>query len=273
MHTIIVLLSVIVFTVYAGASESKFLINTALVGMSKDYREYDKNDVILDSEKSKLNEMVGSEFRVAYLEEYEKSSAEIGMDLLIVGGKTQYVGSLLTSSLGYGSYIGTTYNFLYDLALNYRYSKSLGSGLEVHTGIGLGYRWWRRELSASQIEVYTWASLRPEIGMSYSIGSLNIGAFLEYQWGFDEKMAILANSENPQTSVNLGFANILQVNIPITLQLNDSVALFMAYTYEQQKIGDSNSVPYIIDSTNYEIYEPRSTANNSYVKLGVSIEF
>ncbi|MBN2816994.1 MAG: hypothetical protein JXQ67_09945 [Campylobacterales bacterium] len=265
-------LTMLNFSLFAG--EEKVTLSASLVGMSMDYREYSYAGELLDSEKSTLNEMIGSEFRIGYLkDEGNNRSSEFGINLTLLGGQTEYVGSLIDSGLGYGSYIGKTNNFIYDVSLDYKYSWFNTDGFGVSTGVGLGYRSWRRELSPNQVEVYTWVSLRPQLGVFYIYDAVKLSIIGEYQFGFDTKMAILANSENTTTSVNLGSADIMELNIPLSLAISQDVDLFVEYSYQEQKIGASNVVPYVINGTTYGIYEPESSASNHYFKLGATVKF
>lgn len=254
-----------------SAKEENLLFSASVVGMMMDYTEYDKNDVFLDSEKSDFNEMIGSEFRLAYQEQYgKKSAAEIGIDLNMIGGQTDYVGYYLISGL---PAINKTNNFIYDVAVDYRYSRIYENGFTIHAGLGIGYRSWRRELSADQIEVYTWASVRPQVGFSYSVDKVKLSIFAEYQYGLDTKMAILQNSENPEKSLDLGSADILEINIPVAYSLNESIDLFVNYVYQEQRIGASNYIEYQINSLPYLVHEPKSTADNQYLKFGATLKF
>lgn len=273
-YLVILLALLLSSTVYA--KESGYSVSTALVGMSMDYREYDDNDKILDSEKSTANSgaLIGLDLGFAYTKVLDSGNyAMLGANMKVLSGETEYVGSLLTSSSGYGSYIGTTKNVIFDTAIDYRFSHVLQGGFALNYGLGIGYRSWRRELSPSQVEVYKWFSIRPQVGALYTISRFSVGLDVEYQYGLNPQMDILANSENKETSVNLGGANILQVCLPFTLSVHEKVDLFVAYTYQHQVIGKSDSTPYVINGTEYSILEPKSTANNQYAKFGATFKF
>ena len=51
-----------------SANESEFHLSTAVVGMSMDYREYNDNNEILDSEKSKFSGIKGVDIGFSYLD-------------------------------------------------------------------------------------------------------------------------------------------------------------------------------------------------------------
>lgn len=276
-NRLIGIITLILLSSVSHAKESEFLFSSALVGMSMDYREYDGKGEILDSEKSSLSEMMGLEFRLAYRQVQEsKNFTEIGINLIILGGETQYIGGVynsVTKIFGpYGSYIGKSYNVIYDTCLDYKFTH-VNNNLDINYGLGLGYRSWRRELSANQIEVYSWYSLRPHVGLVYNIDKFSIGIETEYQYGINPEMPILANSENPETTFILGSANILQLSMPLTYSLNTQLDLFAVYTFQHQIIEASEPKNYILDGNTESVYEPDSKANNQYLKFGATFKF
>lgn len=257
-----------------SAQESGFTLSTALVGMSMDYREYDDGNTILDSEKSNFNEIGGGDFSFSYIKVLEsKNYAQIGASMRILSGETEYVGAYLNSGLGYGSLVSITKNIIFDNSIEYSYTQVLHNGLELNYEIGVGYHSWRRELSSSQIEDYTWYSLRPKIGVLYRYKKFSIGANIEYQYGINPKMTILADSENPDTTVDLGSADIVEFSYPLKLRVHKRVSIFGEYVYQYQKIEKSNSAPYVFNGTATSIYEPHSEAHNQYLKFGAEFKF
>ena len=277
----LLLVMLVVFLSVVQAKENKFSLSTALVGMNMDYREYDDNNVIQDSEKSTLNTglMLGVDLNFAYKKLLDgRNYAKLSAGFRVISGETEYVGSLLNSNKGYGSYVGTTKNIVFDSDVNYRFSHVFNGGFTLSYGIGVGYRSWRRELSVTQIEVYKWLSIRPQVGVIYAISIFSVGLDVEYQYGLNPQMTILSTSENPDTTVNLGAANILQISLPFKVSLNKNIDLFTEYTYENQIIKKSNMANYLVydkygQLVNGEILEPRSEAYNQYIKFGAIFKF
>jgi len=262
----------------ASAKESGFELSTSLVGMSMDYREYDESNEILDSETSKFTEMVGPELRGRYTHLHQNQNySSIGINLTYLSGTTEYKGARLdpvTLTYGaYGSYVGTTKNRILDTSVDYSFTHAYKRGLEFSYGVGVGYRSWRRELSPSQIEVYAWPSLRPNFTISYSKRWFEVGTTLEYQYGINPEMTVLKDSENPDTTLHLGSANILQISVPIKFILTDYLTLFMENSYQYQVIEKSDSAAYVYNSTVVSISEPKSVANNLYTKFGMIFKF
>jgi len=263
------------FVMNLNARESGYSISAAFVGMSMDYREYDDNGNILDSEISVDGELIkGGEISLAYTKVLEDNDyALIALNINYLYGETEYKGSLLNSGLGYGSYVGRTNNDVLDIEAEYRFVDTYSNGIDLTYGLGIGYRSWRRELSASQVEVYKWYSLRPKFGVGYQVSSLHFGGLLEYQYGLSPQMDILANAENPDTTVDLGSGNIIEFTLPVSYTINEQLDIFFEYVYQYQTIDKSNAVEYILDGVTEYIYEPDSTANNQYIKLGATFKF
>ncbi|MBT5934709.1 hypothetical protein [Sulfurimonas sp.] len=271
----LIILAMVFMSSILSAKESGLSLSVAFIGMSMDYREYD-NNIILDSEIStpKTGVMRGADLGLTYTEVLGNGIyTQINGYFNLLSGETEYVGSLLDSSQGYGSYVGVTKNILFDTGVDYQFISVLSHGYSLNFGIGTGYRAWRRELSPSQVEVYKWLSIRPQVGTTYSSPIFSLGVNLEYQYGIHPEMAILANSENSDITVNLGSADIIQLSIPFKIRLDKSLDLFFEYIYEYQTIEKSDTAPYILGGVEKTIYEPASTAHNSYVKLGVVFKF
>lgn len=257
-----------IFTVTnISAKENTFISSISFVGMSMDYREYNLNGEILDSEESSYLDMSGLEMTLGYIVSKNiSSSSEVKFDFMILSGETKYIGSYLGSSLPYGSVISTTKNTIIDTDISYRRSNRFNNNLELYYGIGLGYREWERALSASQVEVYSWYSIRPVIGISARIKEkFNLGISLEYQYGLDTKM----RSSNPRLDFTLGGADIFEVSVPLSYKYKDNIELFFEATLQKQIIIESD-VKYV-GGDGY--YEPESTANNSYLKVGAVYRF
>ena len=263
-----VIMSLVVMNV--SAKESGYSISAAVVGMSMDYREYDDAGKILDSEKSKFNEILGGEIDIVYTSVLESENyAQLGLDINYLNGETEYLGAYIDSGLGYGSLVSRTKNTIFDIEVDYMFTLIYKSGFEFAYGFGLGYREWKRELSPQQIEIYSWYSVRPKMSFAYSLLDLQLAALVEYQYGFTTTMSI----SNPDLRLNLNGSNIVRVTVPLTYSITSSFDIYVAYVLEQQVIGKSDS-EYFSDGINlYKIWEPDSTANNQYTKFGMTFKF
>jgi len=244
------------------AAENKLVSSSSLVGMSMDYREYGRGGEILDSEKSDYIEMRGVDIGIGYLFLKEDSYDKINFNLLYLRGKSAYKGSYIGSGAGYGSVVSQTVNDLIDIELSYKKAYFIGESLELNYALGLGYRYWNRELSVSQSEVYKWFSLRPMVGLTYDISkSFFVKTSLEYQYGINP--VTLAVEEDYEFM--LGSANIFQTAVSLHYTIKPKLNIFLEYNSEVQEIEASNTVA--------GFYEPDSTANNKYIKIGISSKY
>ncbi len=249
------------------ANDYRAKMYVSLVGMSMDYREYNDNGVILDSEKSDFIDVFGSEIGyIFYFLSDEVAYSQIDINLMSISGKTEYVGALLHSEDAYGSYKGKTNNSIEDISGIYRYNFILNDAVEFNAGIGLGFRYWIRGLSSVQEETYYWLSLRPSLGMKINIiDALYLAPVLEYQYGILPSM----KASGFDSAFKLSSADIIKFSLPISYEIGERIEIFTAYTFEQQKIGRSEN----INKGTYYYYEPDSTANNQYIKFGVAFKY
>ena len=253
------ILFLVLFIAMELFAETKMEYEISFVSNAMDYREYDKNNEILDSESSDLSEMLGVEFKYRF---YFKDSSHIELSALGVSGDTKYKGSYFGSGDPYGSLVSTTKNDIYNIALFYKMENETSfERVKMHAGLGIGYKFWQRELQKTQIEQYYWYSLRANVGISYNLGALVSMLEFEYQYGIDPQMSATGFSED----FDLGGANIMLISIPLRYEVSKNLDLLCAYNYEYQIIDASNS----IDGA----YEPDSTAKNHYLKFGVIFKY
>lgn len=262
-----IFLLLMLITTNVFAKDNTFTSSVSFVGMSMDYKEYAMDGELLDSEESSYSDITGAEMSIGYMLSQDiSSSSEVKFNFMILGGETKYTGSYIGSGLGYGSVVSTTQNTIIDTDISYKRKNIFKNSLELSYGIGLGYREWERALSASQIEVYSWYSIRPTIGIGTTIKEkFNLGISVEYQQGFDTKMT----SSNPKLDFTLGGADILEFSVPFRYEHNENIEFFVEAIFQKQMIIESD-VEY--DGA-YGYYEPESTAYNNYMKFGVQYRF
>ncbi|MDF1875882.1 hypothetical protein JHD48_09055 [Sulfurimonas sp. SAG-AH-194-I05] len=244
-------------------SKSNFTLSTSLVGMSMDYREYDDANLILDSEKSGYSDLNGFELGLDYVFRKTPSShMRINANLMMLQGSTQYVGSILGSGNPYGSFLSVTENKLVDYEVSFKHNLMITNALELGYGIGIGHRVWDRGLSATQLEIYTWNSIRTELFANYNVTSrLKLGVAYEYQFGMNTEMSL----SSPSLNFTLGGADISQISIPVRFAYTNRIDFFAAMTFEKQEIKKSNTVGGFL--------EPKSTAKNKFIRVGVDFKF
>jgi len=265
MMKIIVLFFMLLVTFVSAKDEYRY--NISLVGMSMDYREYDDNSQILDSEKSDFTQMLGIEFGLAYLLNSSNANySQFDVSVLLLSGQTEYVGAYLKSGGGYGSLVGKTNNYITNLDIDYLYNIKLDDRLYLFAGAAFGYREWERSLSKNQIETYSWVYLEPKIGMNYLYEQINLQAKAGYKYGVNPTMTATGIDDK----FKLGSANTLNVSLSLAYNIAAHSELFCEYIYENQIISKSNIV-FASDGNGY--VEPDSEANNQYVKFGVSFKY
>lgn len=250
--------------VFAKVS-TEYAVN--IVGMSMGYKEY-KDGVLLNGEDSGYTDLVGVEFNYNYkvqtkdVNEYDA----ILLNLMALSGNTKYTGAYLDSNLGYGSLVSITSNKIYDFEIDFAHIYQQISFYDIRVALGLGYRFWRRELSAQQIEDYEWFSLRPSIAFSYKYNDFCITPKIEYQYGIRPKM----RATGIKNEFKLGSANIMEFSLPLEYTLNKHFSLRGSYTYQYQKIQESNVV---YDNSGTGYFEPQSKAYNQYIKFGLLFKY
>jgi len=266
-HLKLFLLLLLLFTSNVLAKELKVVYEIALVGMAMDYSEYNDNGDLFDTEKSAFSEIIGSDFDYHYLFSYSDAGySEVNFGVLYVSGYSDYTGSLLNSNNPFGSVTSKTLNDVIDVSLSYKYNNELNSLIAFNYGFGLGYRYWQRQLSRTQIEGYEWFSLRPSLGVDLNIFDdtyLNVNT--EYQYAIKPKMS----ATTVASDFDLGSADILKLDIGLSYVVSENMDIFVNAIYEKQTITKSNTI--IVGNLAY--YEPDSTAYNKYVKIGIAFKY
>ena len=266
MMKLLFVLSVVFLSIVA-AKENDLYFQAGLIGMNMDYREYDDNSQILDSEKSDISQMMGIELGVSYvLYAADDDFSEFKALFERIAGKSDYVGAYIGSGLGYGSLQGTTENTIVNLDGTYLYGLHIMQDLHLLTGAAFGYRSWERTLSADQIETYTWGYIAPKVGVQYAKKLIRITFVLAYKYGISPKMSATGIDD----TFELGSANTLDTTLKVNYKLTSKSAVYATYVYENQKIEKSNVV---YDSIGNGYLEPDSTANNQYIKFGFAFKY
>jgi len=247
-------------------AQEKVVYSLAYIGMDMDYKEY-AHGVLVDSEKSSFSQMQGYELFYKYnLNIEEDSYSTLDFRVTYLWGETDYSGSYLSNSGGYGSVLSTTDNEIVDSVLDFSHTYRTTKSTEMAFGLGIGYRYWDRKLSAAQEEFYEWFSLRPNISLSYFLSKLKLSASLEYQYGIKPKLT----ASNVSGNFNLGSADITEGSLSANYDFSDTFAMYGSYTYAYQVIKASNVV---YDSSGNGYVEPDSKAVNQYIRFGVLFKY
>ena len=257
----------VVFLCVVQAKENDLYFNAGLIGMSMDYREYDDNSQILDSEKSDISQIMGIELGVSYvLNAVDEDYSQFNFTYTRVTGTTDYVGAYIGSGAGYGSLTGTTYNTIVDFDVNYMYAMAIRNDFYLLMGAELGYRSWERILSETQVERYSWKYLAPTVGIEYRKNSFYLLFDMDYKYAISPIMT----ATGINGSFKLASANIFTTSVKADYQLNSLYSMYIAYVYENQEIKKSNI---LYDSNGKGFLEPDSTSNNKYIKFGFTFKY
>lgn len=237
--------------------------NISYTGLHMDYREYDRNNQILDSEISDSFGIGGIDTSLEMkLGQSGDSRTSVVMSYFMISGETEYVGSYLGSGNPYGSLVSKTQNTIYQPEI-YIKQALVDASHELYVGIGGGYRFWKRELSAAQVEDYEWYYWKANLGALYKLkNNFSIGAEASYTHAFSPKMTA---SGNPPLEFNLHNVYSYGLSIPIVYRLNNRMAVRVENKFEKINISDSD--------VNSGYYEPRSTTKNIYTKIGIDFHF
>lgn len=241
-------------------------INTTNYNMN--YKEYQMNTKsILDSEFKNEVELNGGEW-VLGIKDIDNgiflSEKEVLVSTNINSFKTKYVGALLFSGYGYGSFISTTVNKIqeYNVKLSDIWKHP---NFDLNYFIKTGYREWKRELSTIQKESYNW--------LYYGIG-IEGNYYINHTWqmgisiyGFNTYKPTMKsfNSTQPNLKFDLGNTKGYILSLPIAYKFNENMKIITDIGLEKIIINKSNSIA--------GFYEPESTSHNSFVKIGIEYKF
>lgn len=200
--------------------------------LSFDYREYDTDGTILDSEKSDFMPGIRAWYSIP-----AGVGDSIEADFSWFGGDTDYVGFLLGSGGSYGDYVATTNNTLMEGSLSYSTHAPTAWG-DVFMSLGAGYRYWERALADGHTEEYIWPYGKLSLGSTADItadDTLSISA--SYQYAFDPKM-----ESNVYGTFDLGTTDGIEITVPWRHRIDNQWSTEIRYTYSTWEIGRSDVV-------------------------------
>jgi len=262
--------SILVFLLFNStaliASSKKAASYIAMSGMSMDYREYNPQGDILDSEKSAFNEMIGYELGYRYYFSQEDASYSlVDACFTYFGGRTDYTGAYLGAGLPYGSVNQTTTNDILDAKAIYKRYENFKSGHYLIYGAILGYKAWHRQLSASQEELYRWLYLGALGGYKFFIlKDFSLEGVVDFQYALAPVM-----DTNFGIDFDLGRTYSGAAKLKFSYEYSQNITWYAGYTYERQIINASE-----IKAVGANLmYEPDSIANNQYIKFGISLNY
>lgn len=230
-----------------------------------------QNGSTLDTEKSNLFGKIGGfnidgSVKIANNFLYADTT-KLMVNYEYVSGNSNYVGSLLGSSSGYGSYTSSTANTIQrgQILLSQVNNTTYGNAM---LNFGAGKRVWNRNLSSIQQEEYSWNYLIAGLGFDFNFGSsFTLGAIGYYQKALSPKMQYNSNTFN--TNFNLGSTYGYRIEVPASLKITQYLSLVGSWSLDNWTINQSNTVTY--NGASY--LEPKSTTNNQSLSLGLALNF
>ena len=177
-------------------------------------------------------------------------------------GTTDYTGSTLGGTGGYGSLKSKTSNTISDLGFVYQEGHDYGN-ISLFILAGAGYRLWERQLSTIQKEDYSFGYLQTGLG-----GWLKLAPELAVGFEGRYKAALSPQMRDSYTgyTYDLGNVNGLSLSLPIVYRLSDQWDMVTKYTYQRWDFEKSNSHSY----NGNVYYEPDSITRNHILSIGLS---
>jgi len=232
------------------------------VSLSVDKTNFDYAETKMDGSLSNTEQtthLMGGTFGV-----HPKGDKGLYFKTRFAAGDTNYVGRLLGSSGGYGSYKGLTHNILSDSTLGFSMPLPVANpwNLTIPIRGGVGYRGWYRNLNAYS-EYYDWGYVTVGTGVQYSPNSrLNLGIDVDYQKAFSAGMR---RSWYTETYFDLKNVYGYSITTPLRYTLNEHYSFIAQYRYEMWNINHSEIIS--------GFYEPDSRTKNHIVSVGVSYRY
>lgn len=209
----------------------------ALETKSFDYREFDTDGTLLDSEQSNSLRGVSLGFDVP-LGNNDRLSAKQSW----LSGNTQYIGFYLGSGGSYGEVRSITKNTFLEGNLDYTLYRPSKFG-ELLWSVGGGYRYWGRQLSDGHFEEYFWPYAKTSIGTSLKLSPYDrIKLTTAYHHALNPKMF-----SNYYGTFNLGKTEGFELSIPWRSQYTEHWSTEMRYSYTQWTIGRSNVINKMVE--------------------------
>lgn len=248
-------------------AQTPFALRLFAVGMLMEYKEYDSDGVLLDSEDAAVGDIGGMDIAASYTLSHKNGFNSIfEFDYQKLNGTTTYKGSQLGSGDPYGSIVSTTQNQLKDLRFMFKEVYHYSAMIGFKAGVGYGHHSWKRELSSEQKETYKWDCLRFMAGSVFRFSTaskLSFDIYAAYEYAISPTMS--ADIFGSVFKFDLGGVQSYEASVYGRYDLGRGFFLEAGYIFKQQKIAASNVVA--------GYYEPRSVDNQQFYKLGIAYHF
>jgi len=270
MKKIIALLFVVLSTSYLYASS----LEMALGSLKFKYNEYREDGTWFDSETNDKYNINGGYITYeqdlgAYHSGDQTYQQKLELNYSFHLNRTDYDGYLQNKLTGaiIGTYKGSTDNYLHQGHIRYKAINKLGKH-DLGIFVGLGYRYWERDILGQYgfLETYQWPYY--EVGMSWRWydGSFFTGLDASYQKAY--KPTMYAHTSGG-LDFDLGDTKGYKFDIPLGYKINDTWSIAAHYIYDRWDIGRSN----IIKTSTGIAREPDSETENQYAYLALKYTF
>lgn len=250
----IILISILLVTsigLWAVESNNGTEVRVSINTMSMDYMEYKENGDKFDSEKTDALPGFTLGYKTKVSDGLDGNGGYIDAELSHFYGNTEYIGSYQEGT--YGDLTLTTQNRISEAAIGYSENKAFEQGLWF-VRVGMGYRFWERELADGHTEQYFWPYGSLSTGLTGSLSADDdIGIEIEYHRAFSPQM-----KSNLFGTFKLGRTDGYSISIPWVHTITPAWALQLAYTYQTWDIEKSNI---IVDPAGASWLEPRSESS------------
>jgi hypothetical protein len=268
MKKLLIAMCILNISLYADSLE------LGLGSVKFDYNEYTEDGTWLDSEKN-LNYMLDGGF-IKYdydlgvvREEDIQYDQKLELYYSFHLNTTNYNGSLSDGS----PHQTNTDNTLHQGHLRYKAINSI-ENYQVGIFVGLGYRYWDRNIlgDSGYLETYEWPYYEAGLSWKWSDGNFFMGIDASYQKAYKPTMiAYTKNKTNigKDLDFDLGETKGRKLSIPIGYKMNTNWNIIVKYVYDEWKIEKSN----VLQTATSPRYEPSSKTKNRYTYISLEYIF
>ena len=214
-------------------------LEVGLGSVNFDYNEYGEDGTWLDGEKNSKYELDGGFVKYEY-------------DLGMVKDEDMTYDQILelyysfpfntTKYDGLTPYKGKTVNYLHQGHVRYKAINKVENH-QVGIFIGLGYRYWNRDILGSDgyLETYEWPYYETGLSWKWYVGDFFMGIEASYQKAYKPTMiAYTKNNVKIGKDLDLGETKGRKFSIPIGYKINNNLNIIVKYVYDKWNIEKSN---------------------------------
>lgn len=234
-----------------------------------DYNEYKDDGTWLDSETNENYKVDGGfikyDFNLGTVKEEDiKYDQKLELYYNFHINTTNYDGSLQDGT----PHKSKTDNYLHQGHLRYKAINSV-ENYEIGLFVGLGYKYWDRDLlgSSGYLETYEWPYYEVGLSWKWYDGKFFMGIDASYQKAYKPTMYAYLDGG---LDFDLGETKGHKIDIPIGYEIDEQLDVVVHYIYDIWDIEKSNILK---GSSGKSWIEPSSETKNSYVYISLKYKF